>query len=156
MKKILGSIGMCSGLCSLLLGGCGTTSQSTSPYTSSSTDGIQPPPAWVKVGSQQIKMVINGYQWTYGNRTAIADAANDPAKHLHKYDESIGARVTLRFAQKPNTIQLAMWKNGNQVSESSLAGSLFRLPTTAGDYTYEVTGHWDNDYVTYDFAVHVH
>lgn len=141
---------------SLLLVGCGNTAQTTASPTSSSTDGVQPPQASVTIGSQQIQTVINAYQWSDGNHTSIADAASDPAKNLKKYDATVGEKVTLSFDQKPKSMQFTMWSNGKQSSTSALSNPSFSLPSEAGDYTYEVTGHWGNDYVNYDFEVQVH
>lgn len=141
---------------SILLVGCGNATQTTSPPSSSSTDGVQPPKASVTIGSQQIQTVINGYQWSDGNHSSIADAASDPAKKLKKYDAMVGEKVTLSFDQKPKSVQLTMWSNGKQASTSALSNPSFSLPSQAGDYTYEVTGHWSNDYVNYDFEVQVH
>jgi len=146
VKNVLESILFAS----LLIVGCGNISQPTS------TDSSQPPQASVTIGSQQIQTVVNGYQWSQGNHSSVADAATDPAKNLEKYDASVGQKATLSIDQAPKSIELTMWSNGTQILKLFLNGPSFILPTKAGDYTYEVTGQWGNDYVNYDFEVQVH
>ncbi|MCF8567299.1 hypothetical protein LLE49_21490 [Alicyclobacillus tolerans] len=143
-------------LVSLSLTGCATANQVTPPPTSVLTHTAQPPNALVTIGDRKIQTVVNGYQWSVGNHSSIADAASDPAANLKKYDASLGGEVMLSFAQKPNNLELAVWFDGKRMSTTPLNESSFRLPKTPGDYTYEVTGHWGNNFVNYDFEVHVH
>lgn len=84
------------------------------------------------------------------------NTAQTTSQSLKKYDATVGERVTLSFSQKPGSVQLTMWSNGKQASTSTLSNLSFSLPSQAGDYTYEVMGHWGNDYVNYDFEVQVH
>lgn len=140
----------------LILVGCGTVVQTTSPATSSSTGGTQPPKVSVTIGGQGILARINGYQWSNGTHTEVADVANDPAKHLTLYRASVGQTARLSFNQNPKRTEPTVWSNGKQVSKSTLNGSSFVLPTQVGDYIYEITGHWENNDVKYDFEVQVH
>jgi hypothetical protein len=126
----------------MLLVGCGNS--------------LQPPKASVTIGNEHIQAVVNGYQWSKGNQSTVGDAASDPAKNLKIYNAPIGEKVTLTFGQQPMSIDITEWSNGQQGLTSALGGSSFKLPNEAGDYTCEVTGHWGNDYVNYDFEVQVH
>lgn len=137
-------------LASFLIVGCGNVTQPTS-----SSGVSKPPQASVSIGSQQIQTVVNGYQWSDGNHSSVADAVSDPAKNLQNYVASVGAKVTLSSDQVPKSMELTMWSNGAQVSKRSLNGTSFTLPVEAGDYTYEITGHWGHNYVNYDFEVQV-
>ncbi len=56
-------------LASLLIVGCDDASRLTS------TGSSQPPQASVTIGNQRLQMVINGYQWSDGNRSSVADVA---------------------------------------------------------------------------------
>lgn len=126
----------------------------TSPYKSASN--VEPPTASFKINHQRIQPTINGYQWSDGSRSSIGDAASDPARHLRKYTGVAGEKVRLQFSQAPKRINLTTWLNEKRVSQSTLTNSTVTLPMRAGDYTYEVTGHWGSDYVNYDFEVQVH
>lgn len=142
-------------LAALFLVGCGNSVHTAHPPASGSTGDVLPPRASLIIGNQQIPAVINGYQWSDGAQTVVADAATDPAKNLKKYDATPGQRATLSFRKKPKSVQITMWANGKQALTSKLSGPSFSLPSQAGDYTYEVTGHWGKEYVNYDFNVQV-
>ena len=120
----------------------------------SSSSGTNPPQAAVKLGNQTVKPTINGYQWSNGHSSTVADVAFAPAKGLKKYQGHKGEKVTLAFDTPPKTLSMTMWVN-NKKRTASIKNAQFKLPGKPGDYTYEITGHWGKNYVNYDFAVHV-
>lgn len=132
----------------LVLAGCGSV-------TSVAPGDSGPPHASVLIGTQQVQSVLNGYQWTSGNHSIIGDAASDPAANLTVYEAISGQEVRVGFDKSPSSVVLSMWSKGTKVKEQNLSQSSFSLPNSAGVYTYEITAHWGNNYVNYDFEVHV-
>jgi hypothetical protein len=118
-----------------------------------------PPKAFLHIGSKTSETVINGYQWTvqHGSReeTTIADAASDPAGHLHIISAKPGSVATLSFQVPPQRLTLTVWLPKGQTRREVLNGDSLRIPTVPGDYTYEVTAAWNHDYVQYDFKIQV-
>jgi hypothetical protein len=133
-----------------LLTGCGNVKPS------GASNPPIPPNLTVKIANQKIKAITNGYKWSRGNTSSVADAPSPIASNLKKYNAKIGERVTLSFDKKPQNIEMTLWSNGKQISKSKLKQNGFNLPSKSGDYKYEITGHWGNDYVNYDFEVQVY
>jgi hypothetical protein len=40
-----------------------------------------PPQATVKIGNKKMTTMINGYKWSKGNSSSIADVSSSPASH---------------------------------------------------------------------------
>jgi hypothetical protein len=50
--------------------------------------------------------MINGYKWSKGNSSSIADPSSSPASHLKKYEASVGEMVALSFAKRTKSPKL--------------------------------------------------
>lgn len=115
-----------------------------------------PPQAWVAIGGQRFSMVINGYQWSNGYSGVVADAAFHPARNLEAHSANATATAELIFERAPQSVQITTWSNGKEAGTRDMSGTTFSLPDKPGDYVFEVTGIWGENYVNYDFEVRIY